>query len=113
VRPDGRPALTLYSVVRRLPAHTLLRVRPMTGRTHQIRVHLAAAGHPVWGDLLYKDESLFLRYWEAGRTIQPGMPPRHLLHAERAAFRHPVTGSEVVIVSPPPPDFTAILGGLE
>ncbi len=112
VRPDGRPAVTEYEVLRRLAGHTLLKARPLTGRTHQVRVHLAAAGHPVWGDLIYKDESLFLRYWENGSCLDASLPPRHLLHAARVSFTHPLTGRVVVVESPLPADFEAILRSL-
>jgi 23S rRNA pseudouridine1911/1915/1917 synthase len=112
-RPDGKPAVTEYEVLRRLAGHTLLKARPLTGRTHQIRVHLAALGHPVWGDLIYKDESLFLRYWENGLVLDESLPPRHLLHAARVSFAHPFSGREVDIESPVPADFTAILQVLD
>jgi 23S rRNA pseudouridine1911/1915/1917 synthase len=103
-RPDGRASVTLYTVFERLPGHTLLRVMPLTGRQHQIRVHLAAIGHPVFGDLLYKDERLFLA------ALQPGAAPpaRHWLHARRASFAHPVTGAPIVIESPIPADLRLI-----
>ncbi len=115
VRADGRPAVTEYRVLRRLPGHTLLLVRPLTGRTHQIRVHLAAKGHPVWGDLIYKDESLFLRYWESSRgpALDPALPPRHLLHAARVSFTHPLRAEMVEIEAPLPADFQEILRRLE
>jgi 23S rRNA pseudouridine1911/1915/1917 synthase len=112
-RPDGKPAVTEYEVLRRLPGHTLLKARPLTGRTHQIRVHLAATGHPVWGDLIYKDESLFLRYWENGLVLDASLPPRHLLHAARVCFTHPFSGQAVEIKAPVPADFASILRGLE
>ena len=96
----------LYNaVIERLPGHTLLRVTPLTGRQHQIRVHLAAIGHPVLGDLLYKDESLFLAALEPGAAP----PARHWLHARRASFLHPVTGAPIVIEAPIPPDLDLIV----
>ena len=79
---------------RRSPGATLLRVRLETGRTHQIRAHLLAIGHPVLGDP---------EYGEAGRS---GLE-RQFLHAERLAFTHPVTGEAVDLRSPLPDD----LGG--
>jgi 23S rRNA-/tRNA-specific pseudouridylate synthase len=70
--------------------HWLVEARPHTGRTHQVRVHLASSGLPVVGDTLYGGP--------------PG--PRVLLHASRLRFRHPVTGDDTVISSPPPTDLT-------
>jgi RluA family pseudouridine synthase len=105
VRPDGLPSLTEWRVKQRFAAHTLLAVRLASGRQHQVRAHLAAVGHPVVGDLLYKDEERFL---EALGSAAP--PSRHCLHAERVSFPHPVSGAPVVIESPLPADFRAILG---
>jgi 23S rRNA pseudouridine1911/1915/1917 synthase len=95
----GRYARTRYEVLERFRGHTLLRCRLFTGRTHQIRVHLAAFGHPVAGDRQYARPSA-------------GDPPRPMLHAYRLRFRHPVSGSEVEIEAPPPPDFIAFLESL-
>jgi 23S rRNA pseudouridine1911/1915/1917 synthase len=106
VRGDGRASSTRWAVMERLPGCTLLRVRPLTGRQHQIRVHLAAMGHPVVGDLLYKDEDLFI----AAQDTESGTPvARHWLHALRAVFTHPLTGAEVRIEAPLPADFQRIL----
>jgi RluA family pseudouridine synthase len=99
--PGGLPCVTEYEVVEKREAHTLLRVFPKTGRQHQVRAHLAAIGHPVWGDLIYRDEALFLRYWE-GRAADETLPPRHLLHADRLRFRHPFTGARTEIIAPLP-----------
>jgi 23S rRNA pseudouridine1911/1915/1917 synthase len=74
-----------------------------------VRVHLAAIGHPVWGDRIYADERLFLRYYANGCRLAEGMPPRQALHADLVRFRHPVEGREVQILAPPPPDFLAIV----
>jgi len=108
-RVDGLPALTEYRVVRRMTGHTLVRAFPVTGRQHQVRVHLAAIGHPVAGDLLYRDEALFIRRQDclqAGGPLDPSLPARHLLHAEQVSFVHPFTGQQVTIDSPPPPCFS-------
>jgi 23S rRNA pseudouridine1911/1915/1917 synthase len=108
-REDGLPALTEYRVIDRVGGHTLLEARPRTGRQHQVRVHLAALGHPIWGDLIYADETLFLRYYANGCRLDEGMPPRQALHAQQLRFRHPVESRDVEILAPPPPDFLAIL----
>ena len=85
----GRPAVTHFEVLRETSGHAMLRVRLETGRTHQIRVHLAAIGHPVYADPLYG-------------TAVPGR--RLWLHAERLSFEHPVTGEHLSFESPIPED---------
>jgi 23S rRNA pseudouridine1911/1915/1917 synthase len=112
-RPDGLPSVTDYRVRRRLPGHTLLSAFPQNGRQHQIRVHLAALGHPVWGDLLYKDEGLFLRYQRNAGILDDSLPSRQCLHAERVSFIHPMTGALLTISAPVPRDFLEILERLE
>jgi 23S rRNA pseudouridine1911/1915/1917 synthase len=92
----AKPAITHFEIERALPQSTLLRVRLQTGRTHQIRVHLQAIGHPVCGDP---------EYGTAGRY---GLR-RQFLHAARLAFEHPITGSVVDISSPLPPDLADAL----
>jgi len=100
---DGREARTRYEVERSYdePAATsLVTCRLETGRTHQIRVHLAAIGHPVVGDDRY-------------HGIRQGLAcPRPFLHAEALGFRHPVTGEAVELTSPLPADLAAVLAGL-
>ncbi len=86
-----REAVTHFEVEELLPRHALLRVRLETGRTHQIRVHLTAIDLPVAGDPLY------------GRAGDLGLE-RQFLHAARLAFAHPITGAEVDVSSPLPPD---------
>ncbi len=92
-----RDAVTHFEVVELLPEHALLRVSLETGRTHQVRVHLAAIGVPVSGDPLY------------GVKGDLGLP-RQFLHAARLAFPHPMTGAPVEFESPLPPDLEAALG---
>ena len=101
--PRGRAAFTRYRVLRRWPKFTLLEVRIGTGRTHQIRVHLASIGHPVVGDRLY------------GAPAQvEGMPPlgRYFLHAHRIRFHRPAGGEEVSLESPLPPELGEWMGKL-
>ena len=93
---EPRAAVTHFAVERALPAATLLRVRLETGRTHQIRAHLKAIGHPVAGDPDY------------GRAGLYGLE-RQFLHAERLAFTHPVTGARVDVRSALPGDLAAAL----
>ena len=87
----GRYARTRYQVVERRRNHTLLRCDLDTGRTHQIRVHLATLGHPVAGDTEY-----------GGRDLEAARP---MLHAWRLRLRHPRTGAEMKFEAPPPADF--------
>jgi 23S rRNA pseudouridine1911/1915/1917 synthase len=91
-----KDAITHFEIERVLPQATLLRVRLQTGRTHQIRVHMRAIGHPVCGDREY------------GRTGLYGLR-RQFLHAARLAFSHPVTGAPVDVSSPLPADLRAAL----
>jgi 23S rRNA pseudouridine1911/1915/1917 synthase len=118
---DGEPGLltasTHYRVVRRLPGHALCEARPLTGRQHQIRVHLASLGHPIVGDKLYgASEALFMRACEEPLTPEllacfDGLP-RHALHAHRLTFPHPVSKQPVTVESPLPPDLTAHIDSL-
>ena len=96
----GRYARTRYEVVERKRAYTLVRCDLDTGRTHQIRVHLKAFGHPVAGDPDY------------GRGAA-GEPARPMLHAWRLRLRHPRTGAEMRFETPPPPDFEQFWSSLE
>ncbi|MGI8780092.1 MAG: RluA family pseudouridine synthase [Solirubrobacteraceae bacterium] len=97
---EARAAVTHFEVEQALPHDTLLRVRLETGRTHQIRAHLLAIGHPVAGDP---------EYGAAGRH---GLA-RQFLHAARLAFPHPVTGAAVDVRSPLPADLAAALARAE
>jgi 23S rRNA pseudouridine1911/1915/1917 synthase len=96
----GRYARTRYEVVERRRGHTLLRCDLDTGRTHQIRVHLAALGHPVSGDTEY-----------GGR--EPDGPVRPMLHAWRLRLRHPRTGAEMSFEVAPPADFESFWASLK
>lgn len=100
---QGRPARTHVEVIERFGIATLLRCRLETGRTHQIRVHLAAIGHPLVGDPAY-----------GGRRAAAGIPafPRQALHATRLALVHPATGRGMCFDAPPPADFAGLVEGL-
>jgi 23S rRNA pseudouridine1911/1915/1917 synthase len=97
-RGEGQRAITHVTAVRRLPAATLVRVRLETGRTHQIRVHLSEAGHPLVGETVYIRDLLR----EGG---EPLPSPRLLLHAATLGLPHPVTGEPIDLAAPPPADF--------
>lgn len=95
----ARPARTAYRVRERLPGYTLLEARLETGRTHQIRVHFAASGHPLAGDSAYGGGEL------------PGLN-RQFLHATRLTLRSPSTGEVLDLRSPLPSDLDAVLRSL-
>jgi len=104
---SGKPAITRYETIERFPSITSLELRPETGRTHQIRVHLASLGHPIVGDDLYAGprwrgvrDSRFRRALAAAGGL--------MLHAASLSFLDPFTGAEHVIRSGDPPRFRAI-----
>jgi 23S rRNA pseudouridine1911/1915/1917 synthase len=105
-REGGRAATTLWRVERRFPKsqRTLLEVRPRTGRTHQIRVHLAAAGLPIAGDPVYG---------RRGRSAHETTLLRPALHAEQLGFTHPRSGERLEFLAPLPPDLAGLLTALE
>lgn len=95
VRPDGAPSVTRYETVESWGIASLLRVSPVTGRTHQIRVHMRHIGHPLLGDPLYAAD----RPAPAGAGIA-----RQALHAESLGFDHPASGRRMVFRAPLPDD---------
>ena len=95
VRPDGRPARTKYGVLRRWGGRALVSLELETGRTHQIRVHMAHIGHPLTGDFLYGAEDRDLI-------------PRPALHSGYLSFRHPITGENMQFSVPLPEDMARL-----
>jgi len=95
--PDGMRSITLVKVARRLPGFSLLEVTIKTGRTHQIRVHLASQGHPIAGDDKYGD-------FDLNKSLVKQGLKRMFLHAWRLQFNHPATGERIELLAPLPPD---------
>ena len=111
VVPSGKPSTTKWKLREELPRTSLLDVELVTGRTHQIRVHLSSVGHPIVGDQSY------------GAPLWKGIPdrrlrgilagfPRQALHAARIELAHPRTGAKLVVEAPLPEDFAALLADL-
>jgi 23S rRNA pseudouridine1911/1915/1917 synthase len=113
--PDGRPSLSYYEVMERFRGYTLVKVQPRTGRTHQIRVHMAHIGCPVLADKMYGSRANFKR-----SDLETTLPrpddvtyiERQALHAYRLRFKHPVKNTWLEIEAPLPPDMRAALEAL-
>ena len=105
ILPGGRQAVTEYHVLEQFAhqvgpaagAYTLIEAEPVTGRTHQIRVHFASIGHPVVGDEVY------------GRRKTRLPVPRQFLHARRLGFKHPLTGQRLELEAPLPEELAAVM----
>jgi RluA family pseudouridine synthase len=93
---NGKPSETRFRVIKRYEEAALIEAKPMTGRTHQIRVHAYALGHPLVGDVLYGAQ-------EIHRVVRP------MLHAQTLSFIHPITNKRVKFSAPRPPDFEEAL----
>lgn len=107
----GQPSVTRYERLGSTGTFSLVRLRLITGRTHQIRVHLAAKGWPIVGDAVYGRKAA--RIAGADTVENARAFPRQALHAWRLSFRHPRSGKEVLIVAPLPADMRELLAGLE
>ncbi len=109
----GRPAQTFFEVMERFRGFAVLRVAPKTGRTHQIRVHLAHAGCPVLCDRQYGGRAQITRGEVCGnRADETVLLARHALHARKISFRHPATSEPMTLEAPLPDDLAAVLAEL-
>lgn len=114
----GKASRTRYAVVEQLAGNTLLECRPLTGRLHQIRVHLAAIGHPLMVDPIYGGaEAVYLSHFKAGyhqsrRHEERPLIDRLTLHAARITIEHPSGSGPVTFEAPLPKDFRATLNQL-
>ena len=97
VSKQGRPSQTHYRVIKHNQRYAMLELKPTTGRTHQLRVHMAHLGCPVAGDGLYG-------------TALPALPGRFALHSARLAFTHPLTGAHIALESPLPEELAGLMG---
>ncbi|HEY3756294.1 MAG TPA: pseudouridine synthase [Opitutaceae bacterium] len=113
-RRGGKASRTEFRVLEAFPGWAWVECRPITGRTHQIRIHLAAAGAPVLGDVFYGDPEVRLLLSDLkrgykGREKEKPMIDRLALHASELTFTHPVTGLPVTVTSPVPREFEVAL----
>lgn len=102
VEKNGKEALTHWQVLKTFNSHSVIRCRIETGRTHQIRVHMASLNCPVIGDRTYGKTAL-------DRKLEP-VPERQMLHAFKLALFHPVSGERLCLTAPVPPDMKPYLG---
>jgi RluA family pseudouridine synthase len=108
---NGKKSHTKFIVLEKFSRWTLMRCEPLTGRTHQIRIHLRHAGVPIVGDQLYGGKPLWLSRLKPNYRLKPGREERPLisrvaLHAEQLELKHPATGEPISITAPWPKDFT-------
>jgi len=112
---EGKDACSYYEVIERFQGYSFCRIHPRTGRTHQIRVHLASLGCPVLADKIYGGrDCLRLSDLQGGRHVEHDeiLMPRQALHAQRLRFRHPHRGNLMEAVAPSPPEFQKTLAAL-
>jgi 23S rRNA pseudouridine1911/1915/1917 synthase len=123
IEDGGKPAVTFYEVIERFRGYALIRCKPRTGRTHQIRVHLYHIGHPIVADKAYSGrDSLILKdLLEAVADAPPSagdfnaeavLIDRQALHAQALRFNHPITGQEIKLTAPLPADMERTLDAL-
>jgi 23S rRNA pseudouridine1911/1915/1917 synthase len=109
VRADGREAVTHFRIEERFRSHTLLRVQLETGRTHQIRVHLAHIGFPIVGDPVYGGRKRLLAGGAPALSAALQGFRRQALHAQRLHLQHPLDGRALTFEAPVPADLEALL----
>jgi 23S rRNA pseudouridine1911/1915/1917 synthase len=112
IRQGGRASVTHYRVIRRFRAHTHVRVQLETGRTHQIRVHLAHADYPIVGDRVYGGRLALPRGCSEELRLALREFPRQALHAARLQLQHPVTGKPLEAQAPLPQDMQDLIAAL-
>lgn len=109
----GKTAVTVFNVVERFERFAVVEAKPATGRTHQVRVHLEHAGHPVVGDKIYGVRpEVLAEYMEHGMTprVQEALLlPRHALHLKLLRLLHPRTGAPLTLEAPIPPDMSSFI----
>lgn len=99
IRKDGRSALTIYRIIKRNPPYNLVLAKILTGRTHQVRIHLKSINLPIIGDEVYGKKHPLLN--------------RQALHSSFLSFTHPITGQKLELFSPPPIDMTELMVKLD
>jgi 23S rRNA pseudouridine1911/1915/1917 synthase len=112
---DAKEACSYYEVIERFKGFTYVRVQPRTGRTHQIRVHLASIGHPVLADKIYSGrDSIHMKSFAPNLTEEEDslLLGRQALHAFRLRFKHPRTNQLLEIKAPVPSDIQQTLEAL-
>ncbi|MCL2640196.1 MAG: pseudouridine synthase, partial [Phycisphaerales bacterium] len=114
----GKPAQTVYNVMERFKGYTLLELLPRTGRTHQLRVHLAHIGHPIVGDVMYGGKEITMRDLTVSPRLRRGGEPedmttplivRQALHAYRLQFVHPTLFTRMHLEAGMPGDIVGIV----
>lgn len=110
-KDGGRPAKTHYKVLRRFAAHTLLELEPLTGRTHQLRIHCNLIGHTIVGDPIYKSAIASTNAGTDPLAVKHNLKYQ-LLHASRLIFRHPAGGKELNIEAPMPQQMRELIESL-
>jgi 23S rRNA pseudouridine1911/1915/1917 synthase len=115
----GKPSYTTFEVLERFRHYTLLKATPLSGRTHQIRVHLQAIGHPLMVDPIYSNVDAFYlsslkgrKYSQKKGEEEKPLISRLTLHAERLTLKHPENDTEISFHAPPPKDLKAVINQL-